>query len=611
MTPLPTALPSETCNAWARSAQRCVAVAAVFCALIAAAMLTLWWQEKQDHPLATPRVSALKEALATQPANQSLKQRIRDEDAAVRRQFWQRRAALQQGAWFLAGAALVLVLSIKASRALRLPTPLLAPEPPPPPDAAARGAVAAVAASLALLMITSALWTLRHPSVWTRPPSDAGAAASSEDSSAPTTPFPSQDLLRANWPVFRGWGGGGRVSPGPWPTHWNGNTGESILWKTPIDLPGNSSPIIWQDKIFLTAATAQRRLLLCYAVSDGRLLWQAEVGRAGVAPVEVNEETGFAAPTPATDGARVYAIFPTGDLAAFTLNGKKLWEKNLGRPVSAYGYAASLTVFDNKLIVQWDTGDDAEKSRAALLAFDGNTGKTLWQTPRAVVNSWASPILCEVNDKPLLLAAGNPFLAGYEPATGKELWRARVLTGDVAPSPVCIRNVVYVAQEGAIMGAIRADQSGDVTTGGVVWQKDDIGRPDLVSPLSDGRLLWTALGNGTVQCVSAADGAPVWEHDFGNVFHASPLLVPVASPASPDTQTAPQQIGGEKEEGREELWLIETRGLLYRIGAGPAFVELGRCELGEGVNAGPAFLADGHRLFIRGKKHLFCIGTSR
>jgi outer membrane protein assembly factor BamB len=370
------------------------------------------------------------------------------------------------------------------------------------------------------------------------------------------------------------------------------------LWRTPVPLDGNSSPVIWKNTIILTGAHESERQVMAIDLTTGKMLWQTPVGGSGGAP-EVFQETGYAAPTPVTDGVRAYAIFASGDVAAVELaSGRKIWEKNLGRPVSAYGYAASLAMFADaagtRVIVQWDVGS-AEEMKSSLIGLDGRSGRTLWQTRRPVGNSWASPLVTRVEGDPIpwqVVTAANPWVIGYDAGTGAELWRATGLGGDVAPSPVAWvrggKSFVFACQEGIQRMAIAISHARGETA--PAWKFDDEGLADLVSPLSDGRHLWTVTAGGTLFCFDVETGKKLWDRELDTTFHATPLII------------------GEGES--RELWLTAANGITHRLGVGAAYETLGVSALGEPVNASLAFgkVNGTTRIVVRGRKHLYGIG---
>ena len=176
--------------------------------------------------------------------------------------------------------------------------------------------------------------------------------------SSPTAEsFPAQEQTKKNWPCFRGANGLGVAPTATLPPTWDGKTGASILWKTPIPVEGVSSPVVWEKNVFITGATPEESRVLCYDAETGALRWSSVVkvpGSKRPSAPNVNESTTLAAPTPVTDGRCVYAIFPTGEVAAFDMAGKQLWARNIGPLENSYGFASSPTLYQNRLLLQLD-----------------------------------------------------------------------------------------------------------------------------------------------------------------------------------------------------------------------------------------------------------------
>ena len=325
--------------------------------------------------------------------------------------------------------------------------------------------------------------------------------------------------------------------------------------------------------------------MFCFDAISGRHLWTGDVASAALAneeePFEATEDTGFAAPTVATDGRRVYAIFATGDLACFDFDGREVWKKDLGVPDSAYGYSSSLAMYRNLLLVQYDQGV-AEDGKSELLALDGFSGTIVWRTARPVGNSWSSPVVTSVGDGYLVLTCGEPWVIAYDPATGAELWRADCLSGDVAPSPIYANGLVFAIEAYTKLAAIRADGQGDVTETHIAWINED-GGPDICSPVSNGELIFLLATEGQLGCYKVSDGTRLWEQDLREYFMASPTLV------------------------GNNVYLLSEKGVMFIVEAGPEYKEPAKCELGEDCHASPAFV-DG-RIYIRGAENLYCIGN--
>jgi outer membrane protein assembly factor BamB len=296
------------------------------------------------------------------------------------------------------------------------------------------------------------------------------------------------------------------------------------------------------------------------------------------------EDTGFAAPTAAVDGRLVYAMFASGDVAAFDLDGRLAWARSLGVPENAYGHAASLATHENLLFVQFDQGS-AKDDKSKMLALDVATGKTVWEVARDVSNSWPSPAVVQVADgSKQLLTCSDPWVIAYNPADGTEIWRSESLEGDVGPSPVYADGVVYVANEFPGISAIRGDGSGDVTESHVLWEgEDDV--PDTASPLATSQYLLVAASYGILACYSAKEGELLWEEEFDMAtFTSSPSLA----------------------EGR--VYLFDLEGKAWVVEPGPESCKrIAEANLAEECVTSPAFREG--RLYIRGKEHLFCIGA--
>jgi outer membrane protein assembly factor BamB len=322
----------------------------------------------------------------------------------------------------------------------------------------------------------------------------------------------------------------------------------------------------------------------CFDGSSGDLLWADDVERvpdADEEPFEPQEYTGFAAPTVVTDGRRVCAIFATGDVGCFDFDGRKLWTRNLGTPDSAYGYASSLAMYRNLLLIQYDQGlEEDEKSK--LIALNTFSGDVAWETKRPVGSSWTSPTAARVGSQDQLITCGVPWVIAYDPANGAEIWRAQCLAGELAPSPIYADAKVFVVEPYTQLVAIRADGRGDVTKTHIAWVNED-GGPDICSPVSDGELIFLLMTDGLLICYRLTDGTMVWEKDLETYFRASPSLV------------------------GDRIYLLSEEGIMFIIEAGAQYKELARCKLGEKAYASPAF-ADG-RIYIRGLKNLYCIAN--
>jgi outer membrane protein assembly factor BamB len=398
--------------------------------------------------------------------------------------------------------------------------------------------------------------------------------------------YASPEDLAQNWNRFRGFGGSGVTSLTDIPTKWDGESGEGILWKIPIPLSGYNSPIVWQDRVFLSGASSEKREVYCFDTSTGSILWTGNVPTApmGDRKLDIMEDTGYAASTMATDGVRVYAIFASGDLAAFDFNGRLLWHKSLGIPASLYGYASSLEVWQDRVLVQYDQGG-VEDGKSRLYAFEGRTGNLVWETKRPVPNSWTSPILVRVDNDYQLISVGDPWVIAYDPNNGKEIWRADCVKGDVAPSPILAGNLAIAIAPDLDNVAIRMGGTGDVSTTHIAWRNDDVG-PNIVSPVADSNRIFYLDSYGTLYVVNALDGHLLYEYDFGENVNSSPTMV------------------------AGKLYVLSLDGTMFIGTPGEKeFTQEASNPLGEACFASPAFMPA--RIYIRGEKHLYCIGNER
>jgi outer membrane protein assembly factor BamB len=561
-------------NPWHQAARTTALVGAAFTAiftlslalnLIGSGILGPWREDK---------LAALKIQVQKDPTNQELLSEIRQLDLRIRGDRLWRLAFAENAAYMLLASVIVLVVAGKlAHRMARgLPRPQLVPERGEWQVREAKRARLAVVGSLAVVVVGMLILAMTR---WVNfvQGGDGGS------------PYASAEERQMQWPRFRGPGGAGVSAYTNIPTSWNGKTGEGILWKTAVPLKGHNSPVVWRDRVFLSVADPNVRQVLCFDGKSGRLLWKGDVPTVPPASgekFEIMEDTGYAAPTVATDGRRVYVIFPTGDVAGFDFNGRRLWHKSLGRPDSAYGYASSLETYQKLVLIQYDQGDGKE-GKSRFFALDGLTGQVAWEAKRTLPSSWTTPIVVDVAGQPQLITVANPFVVSYNPADGKELWRAECVGGDLAPSPICAGGLVFAIQPYSHLVAIKPTGQGNVTKTHVAWKAED-GIPDICSPVSDGAYVYLLDSEGLVTCYKVEDGKKVYEHELKEPCRASPSVV------------------GDK------LYLLTHKGVMHIARIGPEYKELRKCELGEECLASPAFV-DG-RIYVRGAKNLYCIGQA-
>ena len=564
----------EAISPWYQSAVRTAVVCAVFSLIVLTFFVISYIQWRIKDAKWEAQSLSLKREYGQNLDDEQLQAKIRQLDLEFRQYRIQRLDFSRKGGFLLLGSVVIMLIAIKTADTFKkkLPAPEVLSNKDDEQLIQAKFSRWAVAAGLAVLGSGALILAM-------------GTNIDFGGTKTVNTSYPSFEQVSQNWPSFRGPEGLGIVDFNDIPDSWNGESGEGILWTTKIPLEGKNSPVVWEDRVFLSGGDPNELKVFCFDANSGKLLWTGEIDSPHLKneeePFEVMEDTGFAAPTLVTDGRRVYAIFATGDIGAFDFNGKSVWTKSLGIPDSSYGYASSLAMYRNLVLIQLDQGGP-EDGISKLIALDGVTGQTVWETKRPVPNSWSSPIVTKIGDQFQLITCGDPWVIAYDPAKGTELWRVNCLYGDVAPSPIYANGMIFVVEPDARLIAIRADGQGDVTKTHIAWENDEWG-PSICSPVSNGELVFMLASEGLLACYKNSDGAKLYEQDLRENFMASPILV------------------GDK------LYILNEEGVMLIIQAGPEYKELTKCELGEKCYASPAFV-DG-RIYIRGLERLYCIGT--
>src|SRR3954463_2894431 len=267
-----------------------------------------------------------------------------------------------------------------------------------------------------------------------------------------------------NWPQWRGPEGTGHSSEQHVPVHWS--TNEHVAWRVPLPGPGNSTPIVWGNRVYITQSVeADRRTVMAFDRGSGKLLWQSGVTYA---EKETSHETNpQCSPSPVTDGSRVIAWFGSAGLYAYDLEGKELWHRDLGKQSHIWGYGASPVIFRNLCILNFGPGE-----RSFLIALNSKTGETVWKLEEPGgnsgaempgekpkwVGSWSTPILIRCEGREELITAWPNRVAGYQLETGHALWSCDGLNPLVYASPLYSDGIVVVM--GGFMGkslAIKAN----------------------------------------------------------------------------------------------------------------------------------------------------------
>jgi outer membrane protein assembly factor BamB len=393
----------------------------------------------------------------------------------------------------------------------------------------------------------------------------------------------------ANWPRFRGPNGSGIAQDQHIPVQWDKQT---VLWKAVLPGVGNSSPVVWGDRLFLQAASPDgtERFLFCLNTADGKVVWSRSVPAAR-APT--NARNSLASSTPATDGERVYVVFWDGKevgLYAYNFQGDFLWKHGLGGFKSQHGAGASPMVFEDKVILAND-----QDGASVLVCLDGKTGKTVWEAPRKPFRAcYSTPLVLEKpGEAPELIVTSTAGVTGYNPRTGGVNWHwtwafdkkpLRTVSSSVYADGVLFANSGD-GDGSRHAAAVQLDGHGPDTRTRLLWEEKRT-LPYVPGMLVRGEYLYWVNDLGFAGCTVARTGKTVfYERLAAGSVTASPVLI----------------------DGK--VYAVDESGTVHVFAAEPHFKLLARNKLGERVIASPA-VADG-RLYVRGQTHLFCIGEAR
>ncbi len=615
-----------TFNDKLRLSKNVALLAGIFCLVVAGLLLLNYWQMSGNDPVESKALEALVTRLKAEPNNSELIAEIRNFDLLARKAYFTSQWQIKTGAYILLGGAILLVVALTVYYSLKakIEEPVKDHENEITERILAQKWVIAVGLAIFGFAFVASLSSLNYLDVYHVEASAAPTAAEQVDeqievievgavseqnepvaeepstqetakaepvaeeqpaveeqpvaeaekpAAGPATAGLTIDQIKNNHNSFRGPLGQGIIYHTNIPTSWDGASGNNILWKSPIPKHGYNSPVVWGDKIFVAGADEQSREVYCYNRQDGKLLWTGKADNipgSPSSPPRVTEDTGLSASTVTTDGQRVYAVFATGDVLALDMTGKRAWARNLGVPDNHYGHSSSLLIWENKLLVQYDTNKGGK-----IMALNTASGETVWETVRDSHISWASPVLAEADGNYQVVLTADPIVAGYDVKSGKELWSVECMMGEVGPSVAYYDGVVYAANEYARLVAI------DIKTQEIIWE-DDMYLPEAASPLAHDGLLIIATSYGVLSCYDAKTGEQYWEHDVGRTLYSSPLVA----------------------DGK--LFMMDNDGVMRIYDFGKEMKLIAENPLGETSGATPAF-ADG-RIYIRGEEHLYCIG---
>jgi outer membrane protein assembly factor BamB len=421
-----------------------------------------------------------------------------------------------------------------------------------------------------------------------------------------------------NWPSFRGERAMGVVESAHLPSSWNVEKGRNVAWEITVPGLAHSSPIVWGDRIYITTAISadpnsvlqfplkgeldtrtdvskHEFRLMAIDKATGKVVWDS-LAYEGAPKVARHPHNSYAAATPATDGKHIVAFFGSEGLYGFNMEGQLLWKQDVGVldqaafdvPDYKWGYASSPIIYKNLAIVQCD-----QIKGSYIAAFDIDTGKQVWRTDRDAIPSWATPGIYEGKTGAELVTNGSEWVRGYDPMTGKELWKLKGTSMISVPTPFVAHDMIYVFtgywRYIQPIYVIKPGSRGDITppkdatsTHQIAWTMQK-GAPYLNTPLVYGEYLYILGNNGIVVCYRARTGEKIYQQRLGTggYFTASPVA------------------GGGK------LYFTNEDGDVYVVRAGPEYELLAQNHMGDVSMATPAIT--GSILLYRTQHHLFAL----
>lgn len=410
-----------------------------------------------------------------------------------------------------------------------------------------------------------------------------------------------------NWHQWRGPLATGAAVRGNPPVQWDQK--KNLRWKTPIPGKGSATPIVWGDRVFVVTAVDTGRaaeparvakpdprfekktpvpttyyqfLVLCLDRATGKVRWQ-EAATEQVPHEGIHPTHSYAAASPITDGRHLWVSFGSRGLFCFTVDGKRVWECDLGDMNTRYGWGEghSPALYRDTLVVPWD-----QEAGSFVVALDAATGKPRWRQDRDEPTSWATPLIVPYKGRTQAILNATNKVRSYDLATGAVIWQCGGQTLNVIPSPVRYRDTVICMSgyRGAAAAAISLDARGDVTgTDKVLWRYDR-GTPYVPSPLLVGdRLYFTQMNEPRFTCLDAATGKPLIDRE--------------RLPALTSLYASPVGAAGR-------IYLPGRDGTTVVLEQGDKLKVLAVNRLDDPIDASPAVA--GKQLFLRSEKHVYC-----
>jgi outer membrane protein assembly factor BamB len=406
------------------------------------------------------------------------------------------------------------------------------------------------------------------------------------------------------WPQWRGPSATGVSQTANPPLEWSET--KNVKWKVEIPGRGSSSPIVWGDRVFvLTAVPAgvqgdaqheprgglrargvHRFLVLAIDRKTGRTLWERVATEQEPHEAGHTDNSTWASSSPITDGQTLFAYFESFGIYAYDMDGTLRWKKDLGdkRMRNQFGEGSTPALHGNTLVIVWDHLNGS----SFIVALDKRDGRELWRVPREEIDTWATPLIIEVNGRPQVIVPAMRRNRAYDLEDGHVVWESDGLTMNPIPSPVHGDGMVFLMSgfQGNDLKAIRvADAKGNIDgTGAVVWTLDR-DTPYVPSPvLTDGILYFLKTNSGILSAFDARSGKPHFQNQrldgVPNVF-ASPVAA------------------------RGRVYFPGREGTTLVIRSGPTFDVLAKNTLDDGFDASPALVDN--EIFLRGNKSLYCI----
>lgn len=399
-----------------------------------------------------------------------------------------------------------------------------------------------------------------------------------------------------NWPSWRGPKNDGTVPDGGYPLEWSAK--ENVAWKTEIPGRGHSSPVVWGDRVFVTSCleganpkdrdTPRDRVLICVDRKDGKVLWQKTIVKAKLEPI--HNENSYASSTPATDGTYVYVAtfdIPKVIVAAYDFKGNEVWRKSPGEFQSVHGFGIPPVLYKDKVIVNCDQDGEKKTKPAYIVALDKKTGEEKWRIDRPVrIRSYTPPLIVEAAGKMQMVLTGATKVTSYDPDTGKRHWIIDGPTEQFVASMIYHKDHFYLTAGFPTyhVMCIKPDGAGNVTKSHVVWH-EKVGAGYVPSPVAHKDNIFLVHDDGRASCRDARTGKLHWLERLGKHHHASPVVA----------------------DGR--VYFTDDDGVTHVVKADTTFEVLAKNPIGEACFSSPAF--SNGQIFLRGAKHLFCVGKEK